>query len=130
MEPDLGVKKSTTPSSISDLLASPVPLVGKAIDSTFPIDSPSITISHFNPTFEGSVELVVELSTCVLDLERHSTIFFKENVDLKFVKSAKTVRLIEASKGHLAYNDHGSEGKGGVVRSGTLNKTIQDRGVI
>ncbi|MBA0822099.1 hypothetical protein Goarm_018915 [Gossypium armourianum] len=41
------------------------------------------TTLQFNPTFEGLVELVVELSAGVLDPGRHSTIYFKENSNPK-----------------------------------------------
>ncbi|MBA0605386.1 hypothetical protein Godav_017972 [Gossypium davidsonii] len=41
------------------------------------------TTLQFNPTFEGLVELVVELSAGVLDPGRNSTIYFKENSNPK-----------------------------------------------
>ncbi|MBA0704594.1 hypothetical protein Golax_016841 [Gossypium laxum] len=64
------------------------------------------TTLQFNPTFDGLVELVVELSAGVLNPGRHSTIYFKENSN---------------PKPNETKNNPNHNGR-------SLNKTIQERG--
>ncbi|PPD77315.1 hypothetical protein GOBAR_DD25763 [Gossypium barbadense] len=108
LEPNLGVNESAAPLDILNLPISSSLMVQKAIDLTFPADPPSVTISHFNTTFEGSVESVVELSAGVLDPKRHSTIFFIENANPKSINSTRNIGLIKAGKGHLASKERSS----------------------
>ncbi|KAK5803033.1 hypothetical protein PVK06_030673 [Gossypium arboreum] len=56
------------------------------------------TTSHFNPTFEVSVETSVSLSAVVLDPKKHSAVTFKENFDLVINKQSNGVRLGDSSK--------------------------------
>ncbi|KAH1122996.1 hypothetical protein J1N35_006156 [Gossypium stocksii] len=67
----------------------------------------SKTNSHFNPTFEGPMESVVEFSTRVLD-PKNSTISFKENLVPRVSDSLKDERLEDTR--------------------GTFNKTLRGRG--
>ncbi|MBA0579263.1 hypothetical protein Gorai_021524 [Gossypium raimondii] len=72
------------------------------VNSIFPAALQFKTTLQFNPTFEGLVELVVELSAGVLDPGRNSTIYFKENSNPK--------------------------PSGSLAGERSLNKTIQERG--
>ncbi|KAK5819366.1 hypothetical protein PVK06_024357 [Gossypium arboreum] len=86
------------------------------------------TTSHFNPTFEWPVELVIELSTRVLDLGRHLTIYFKENSNPKPSDSPMGERFRGTGNRQVAPKGYYSKNKNNPNYNGrTFNKTIQER---
>ncbi|MBA0758149.1 hypothetical protein Gotri_021171 [Gossypium trilobum] len=83
-------------------LVTPTHMGEDDVNSIFPGALQFNTTLQFNPTFEGIVELVVELSAGVLDPGRNSTIYFKEKSNPK--------------------------PSGSLAGERSLNKTIKERG--
>ncbi|MBA0630553.1 hypothetical protein Godav_002640 [Gossypium davidsonii] len=84
---------------------------------------------HFNPTFEGPLELVVDLNPNFLDPKRHSAVNFKENSDHKLKSTGSNNRLGASNILNVLPKGYGLDNKKRSGHNGrTLNKTIHGRG--
>ncbi|MBA0814626.1 hypothetical protein Gohar_020442 [Gossypium harknessii] len=84
---------------------------------------------HFNPTFEGPLELVVDLNPNFLDPKRHSAVNFKENSDHKLKSTGSNNRSGASNILNVLPKGYGLDNKKGSGHNGrTLNKTIHGRG--
>lgn len=86
--------------------------------STNFFNSSSMTISYLNPIFEGTKEIVAKLNDVILNVEKHSSIIFKENNDPNWGSLGSGEIYNRGCDTSIATKKHGSVTKGGQIRSG------------
>ncbi|MBA0707863.1 hypothetical protein Golax_019872 [Gossypium laxum] len=74
------------------------------VDPTAPTVESRVLNSHFNLTFEGSVESTMKINQSILNPRRHSTVSSKENVIPNSRKDLEKVTS-EIVRGHLIFKE-------------------------
>ncbi|PPS18362.1 hypothetical protein GOBAR_AA02222 [Gossypium barbadense] len=83
---------------------------------------------HFNPTFEGPIETMVNLNSKLLDPNCHSVVIFKENWDPNSNSKIGKEGVVAYNSPPISSKGHSVGNKGGNGYPGrVLNKTIRGR---
>ncbi|MBA0582308.1 hypothetical protein Gorai_024459, partial [Gossypium raimondii] len=80
--------------------------------------------AHFNPTFDGLVDLVVDLNSEFLNPKNHSAFTFKDNGGINHAKPLETGITVGRGKGTSTSKGRGSGIKGIVRSNGGISKII------
>ncbi|MBA0871616.1 hypothetical protein Goshw_028192 [Gossypium schwendimanii] len=84
--------------------------------------------SHYNPTFEGPIEMGLTLNSNVLDPMKHSAVVFTDHIGINDNDSLEVSDPTNSESGVSTSKLRGTVGNGITVRKGrVLNKTIKDR---
>ncbi|MBA0779445.1 hypothetical protein Gotri_003695 [Gossypium trilobum] len=80
--------------------------------------------SHYNPTFEGPIEMRLTVNSNVLDPMKHSAVVFTDHIGINDNDSLEVGDLTNSEFGVSTSKLHGTVGEGTTVRKGrVLNKT-------